>query len=97
TYRCPLRCTYCSNPVEVAAYRAELDTAGWCRVLDEARALGVLQVHLSGGEPVLRPDLAELVAHARALGMYTNLVTSGVPLSAARLAALVEAGLDHLQ
>ncbi|MDQ7904818.1 pyrroloquinoline quinone biosynthesis protein PqqE [Phytohabitans sp. ZYX-F-186] len=97
TYRCPLRCAYCSNPVELSAYRDELSTMDWRRVLDEARGLGVLQAHFSGGEPLLRPDLAELVGHAHVLGMYTNLVTSGVPLDAARLDALVAAGLDHLQ
>ncbi|MEJ3744914.1 pyrroloquinoline quinone biosynthesis protein PqqE [Actinomycetes bacterium KLBMP 9797] len=97
TYRCPLRCTYCSNPVQLSAYRDELPTAAWLRVLTEARDLGVLQVHLSGGEPLLRPDLTDLVAHARRLGLYTNLVTSGVPLTGSRLAALAEAGLDHVQ
>ncbi|GAA2373317.1 pyrroloquinoline quinone biosynthesis protein PqqE [Dactylosporangium salmoneum] len=97
TYRCPLHCTYCSNPVELSAYRDELGTADWLRVLDEARDLGVLQVHFSGGEPMLRPDLVDLVAHARTLGMYSNLVTSGIPLSEARLAALAGAGLEHLQ
>ncbi|GAB3836790.1 pyrroloquinoline quinone biosynthesis protein PqqE [Dactylosporangium cerinum] len=97
TYRCPLHCAYCSNPVQLAAYRAELTTAEWTGVLDQARAAGVLQVHLSGGEPLLRPDLPELVRHASSLGMYTNLVTSGIPLTAARLAALATAGLDHLQ
>lgn len=97
TYRCPLQCTYCANPVELARYRAELDTAQWLRVLDQARALGVLQLHLTGGEPLLRPDLAQLVAHARTLGLYTNLVTSGVPLAAGRAGELAEAGLDHVQ
>jgi PqqA peptide cyclase len=97
TYRCPLRCPYCSNPVDLAAYRDELTTEQWCRVLDEARELGVLQVHLSGGEPLARRDLAALVAHARRRGMYTSLVTSGVPLTEARFAALAEAGLDHVQ
>ncbi|MFG2043463.1 pyrroloquinoline quinone biosynthesis protein PqqE [Dactylosporangium sp. NPDC048998] len=97
TYRCPLQCAYCSNPVELAAYRDELGTAQWCDVLDQARAAGVLQVHLSGGEPLLRRDLPELVGHASRLGMYTNLVTSGIPLDADRLAALLAAGLDHLQ
>ncbi len=81
TYRCPLRCPYCSNPVDLAAYREEMSTEQWCRVLDEARELGVLQVHLSGGEPLARRDLAELVAHSHRLGMYTSLVTSGVPLT----------------
>jgi PqqA peptide cyclase len=97
TYRCPLRCPYCSNPVDLAAHRDELTTEQWCRVLGEARELGVLQVHLSGGEPLARKDLAELVAHSRRLGIYTSLVTSGVPLTEARFAALAEAGLDHVQ
>jgi PqqA peptide cyclase len=97
TYRCPLHCPYCSNPVDLAAYRDEQTTEQWCRVLDEARELGVLQVHLSGGEPLARRDLADLVAHAHRLGMYTGLVTSGVPLTETRLATLVEAGLDHVQ
>jgi pyrroloquinoline quinone biosynthesis protein E len=97
TYRCPLRCAYCSNPIELANYRAELSTADWLRVLGEARDLGVLQVHFSGGEPLLRPDLTELVARASGLGMYTNLITSGIPLDAGRMAGLADAGLDHLQ
>jgi PqqA peptide cyclase len=97
TYRCPLRCPYCSNPENLAAYRGELTTEQWCKVLDEARELGVLQVHLSGGEPLVRRDLADLIAHAHRLGMYTGLVTSGVPLTESRFAALVEAGLDHVQ
>ncbi len=97
TYRCPLRCPYCSNPVDLAAYREEMSTEQWCRVLDEARELGVLQVHLSGGEPLARRDLAELVAHSHRLGMYTSLVTSGVPLTETRFAALAEAGVDHVQ
>jgi pyrroloquinoline quinone biosynthesis protein E len=95
TYRCPLRCPYCSNPVALGT--TELDTETWMRVLDEARALGVLQLHLSGGEPLARKDLAVLVRHARALGLYTNLVTSGIGLSAPRFDELVAAGLDHVQ
>ncbi|HEV2373155.1 MAG TPA: pyrroloquinoline quinone biosynthesis protein PqqE [Streptosporangiaceae bacterium] len=97
TYRCPLQCPYCSNPLDLAAYRKELTTEQWCRVLDEARELGVLQVHLTGGEPLARRDLVELVAHAHRLGMYTGLVTSGVPLTQERFGALAEAGLDHVQ
>jgi len=97
TYRCPLRCGYCSNPLQADPVRDELATGEWLGVLDQARDLGVLQVHFSGGEPVLRPDLADLVAHARALGLYTNLITSGVGLSAARVDRLVAAGLDHVQ
>ncbi|MFI9202385.1 pyrroloquinoline quinone biosynthesis protein PqqE [Streptomyces sp. NPDC053048] len=97
TYRCPLRCAYCSNPLDLAAYDAELTLAEWCRVLDEARALGVLQAHLSGGEPLLRRDLPRIVAHAHGLGLYTSLVTGGQALSVGRLAALTAAGLDHVQ
>ncbi|MFI6448460.1 pyrroloquinoline quinone biosynthesis protein PqqE [Kitasatospora sp. NPDC050543] len=97
TYRCPLHCTYCANPVALDGYREELETGDWRRVLEQARALGVLQVHLSGGEPLLRRDLVALVGHAHRLGMYTNLVTSGIPLEEARVAALAEAGLDHVQ
>ncbi|MER7282980.1 pyrroloquinoline quinone biosynthesis protein PqqE [Dactylosporangium sp. NPDC000244] len=97
TYRCPLRCPYCSNPLELAAYREELTTGQWCDVLEQARAAGVLQVHLSGGEPLLRRDLAELVGRASRLGMYTNLVTSGIPLTDDLLSALLAEGLDHLQ
>jgi pyrroloquinoline quinone biosynthesis protein E len=97
TYRCPLHCTYCANPVELSPYREELTTGAWLRVFDEARELGVLQVHLSGGEPLLRRDLATLIGHAHRLGMYTNLVTSGIPLAPDRLTTLVEAGLDHFQ
>ncbi len=97
TYRCPLHCAYCSNPVELAAFRDELDTAAWVRVVEQARALGVLQTHLSGGEPLARRDLVQIVAAASGLGMYTNLVTSGVALTEQRLDALVAVGLDHVQ
>lgn len=97
TYRCPLHCGYCSNPVALASYKDELSTVDWLRVIEEARSLGVLQVHFSGGEPMLRRDLSTLVAHAHALGMYTNLVTSGIPMKEADLAALAAAGLDHFQ
>ncbi|MCE3550742.1 pyrroloquinoline quinone biosynthesis protein PqqE [Pseudonocardia sp. RS11V-5] len=97
TYRCPLACPYCSNPLDLAGYRDELDTAEWLRVLAEARDLGVLQCHLSGGEPLLRRDLVELVRHATGLGLYTNLVTSAVGLSRRRAEELHEAGLDHVQ
>jgi PqqA peptide cyclase len=97
THRCPLRCGYCSNPVELEAAGRELDTETWRRVLDQAAALGVLQVHFSGGEPSVRRDLEALVAHAHALDLYTNLITSGVLLERARLEALVQAGLEHVQ
>ena len=97
SHRCPLRCPYCSNPLALERASAELDTAQWQRVLREAATLGVLQVHFSGGEPLVRHDLAALVGVARAVGLYSNLITSGVLLDRARLAALVEAGLDHVQ
>jgi pyrroloquinoline quinone biosynthesis protein E len=97
THRCPLHCPYCSNPVELVQRADELDTLTWQRVFDEARELGVLQVHLSGGEPLARPDLPSLVAHASGLGCYTNLVTSGLGLTAERLSDLLDRGLDHVQ
>ena len=97
TYRCPLRCAYCSNPLRVPGRSPELDTATWRRVLREAAELGVVQVNLSGGEPLLRDDLEELVAEARANELYTTLITSGVPLERERLAALAARGLDAVQ
>jgi PqqA peptide cyclase len=97
TYRCPLKCPYCSNPVDLAAHDGELATDDWKRVFEEAEALGVMQVHFTGGEPLARQDLEELVAKARALGLYSNLVTSGIPLTKARLEKLVALGLDHVQ
>jgi PqqA peptide cyclase len=97
THRCPLRCPYCSNPLKLSRASAELDTAAWKRVLGEAAALGVLQVHFSGGEPLVRRDLVELVGHAAGVGLYGNLITSGIHLEADRLAQLVEAGLEHMQ
>ncbi|HEY2730213.1 MAG TPA: pyrroloquinoline quinone biosynthesis protein PqqE [Polyangia bacterium] len=97
SYRCPLACGYCSNPLDLDKHTRELDTAAWKRVLGEAAALGVLQVNLTGGEPLVRDDLEELVAAARTLSLYVNLITSGVPLGAARLARLAAAGVDSLQ
>jgi pyrroloquinoline quinone biosynthesis protein E len=97
THRCPLGCPYCSNPLELEGRERELDTATWKRVLSEAAALGVLHVHLSGGEPASRRDLAEIVRHCAEIGLYTNLITSGIGLTEARVAELVEAGLDHVQ
>ncbi len=97
TYSCPLHCPYCSNPLNLADYREELTTAEWQRVLTEARELGVLQLHLSGGEPLQRRDLVELVASARDLGLYTNLITSALGLSPRRAEQLKTAGLDHVQ
>jgi pyrroloquinoline quinone biosynthesis protein E len=97
TYRCPLRCPYCSNPLELRRYRDELDTDTWKRVLGEAAALGVVQVHFSGGEPLVRRDLPELVAAARGVGLYTHLSTGGTLADAAALARLRQAGLDAVQ
>ena len=97
TYRCPLHCVYCSNPVELARTGQELGTDEWLRVLREARALGAVQLGLSGGEPLARDDLEPIVAEAHALGFYTNLITSGVGLTEGRLRALKGAGLDHIQ
>lgn len=97
THRCPLRCPYCSNPVELARASAELSTDEWARVFAEAASLGCLQVHLSGGEPTARRDIAEIVAAARGAGLYTNLITAGVLLDEALMARLVAAGLDHVQ
>ncbi|MGB6386328.1 MAG: pyrroloquinoline quinone biosynthesis protein PqqE [Terriglobales bacterium] len=97
THRCPLHCVYCSNPLELTSRKEELATADWLRVFSEAAALGVLHLHLTGGEPLARPDLTELIAHARQSRLYTNLITSGIGLTRERLAQLVEAGLDHIQ
>lgn len=97
TYRCPLHCVFCYNPVDFARQEDELDTEGWLRVLREGRELGAVQCGLSGGEPLLRDDLEVIVAEAHRLGYYTNLLTSGVGLTEARAAALKDAGLDHVQ
>lgn len=97
THRCPLHCVYCSNPRQLVAAKAELTTGEWVRVFQEASHLGVLHLHLTGGEPAARVDLQDLIAAGHRTGLYTNLITSGVGLSDARLAALVEAGLDHIQ
>jgi pyrroloquinoline quinone biosynthesis protein E len=97
THRCPLGCPYCSNPVALEPPRDELSFEVWARVFREAAALGVLQVHLSGGEPAARRDLAEIVSSAREAGLYTNLITSGVGLTAMTLGELVKRGLDHIQ
>jgi pyrroloquinoline quinone biosynthesis protein E len=97
TYRCPLRCVYCSNPLDHARHRDELDTDTWMRVLREAEDLGVVQLNLTGGEPLVRDDLEALVAEARRLDLYTNLITSGIPLTRERLARLRELGLDNVQ
>ncbi|GLO72822.1 coenzyme PQQ synthesis protein E [Phaeobacter inhibens] len=97
TYRCPLSCPYCSNPVEMAKKDSELSTAQWADVFAQAAKLGVLQLHLSGGEPASRRDLVELVTAARAAGLYTNLITSAIGVTERRLAELDAAGLDHIQ
>ncbi len=97
THRCPLSCPYCSNPLELTRQERELDTATWVDVFRQAADLGVLQLHLSGGEPASRRDLTELVAGAREAGLYTNLITSGIGLTERRLRELDEAGLDHVQ
>jgi PqqA peptide cyclase len=95
THRCPLHCPYCSNPVELS--RAELPAEAWMRAIDDADALGVVQLHLTGGEPLLYRDLEAVIARGRRREMYVNLITSGVPLTRERFAALCEAGLDHVQ
>jgi pyrroloquinoline quinone biosynthesis protein E len=97
TYRCPLRCLYCSNPVDFALTRDELSTTQWCRTLSEAAELGVVQVHLSGGEPMLRDDLSELIRHARQCDLYTNLITGGTLIDEDKLRRFHEAGLEHIQ
>jgi PqqA peptide cyclase len=97
TYLCPLHCPYCSNPLNLGDYRDELTLAEWSRVLAEAHDLGVLQLHLSGGEPLLRRDLPEIIARARELGLYTNLITSALSLTEAKAEQLKAAGLDHVQ
>lgn len=97
THRCPLHCVYCSNPLEMIAAKSELSTEEWTRVLQESAKLGILHAHLTGGEPLARQDLSELVKAAHAAGLYTNLITSGIGLSEERLATLVDAGLDHIQ
>ena len=97
THRCPLHCVYCSNPLELAAASSELKTEDWLRVFAEAARMGVLHLHLTGGEPLARADLEELTAAAHRCGLYTNLITSGLGLSRERLECLVDFGLDHIQ
>ncbi|MGH8012052.1 MAG: pyrroloquinoline quinone biosynthesis protein PqqE [Candidatus Binataceae bacterium] len=97
TYRCPLHCVYCSNPVDYARRQAELSTKSWIKILSEARALGAVQLGFSGGEPLMRDDLEALVREGHAFGYYINLITSGIGLNERRIAALREAGLDHIQ
>ena len=97
TYRCPLQCPYCSNPLEIANYKNELGTDEWLKVLREARKLGAMQLGLSGGEPLVRKDLELIVKEGADLGYYSNLITSGVGMDEERVVALKEAGLDHIQ
>jgi pyrroloquinoline quinone biosynthesis protein E len=97
THRCPLHCPYCSNPLDLIRAEAELGTEDWKRVFSQARNLGVLQLGLSGGEPLLRKDLEELAAEARRQGLYSTLVTSGLGLTRPRAERLKDAGLEHIQ
>lgn len=97
THRCPLQCPYCSNPVALERPAEELSAAEWARVFDEAAALGVVQLHVSGGEPLARRDVMEIIAAARAAGLYVNLITAAVNLTPERADALVQAGVDHVQ
>jgi pyrroloquinoline quinone biosynthesis protein E len=97
THRCPLHCLYCSNPIELQRAEDELSTEVWQRVFQQAAELGILQLHLTGGEPLARKDLPELISAARAAGLYVNMITSGIGLAEDRLRALLDAGLDHLQ
>ncbi|AFQ50820.1 pyrroloquinoline quinone biosynthesis protein PqqE [Burkholderia cepacia] len=97
TYRCPLQCPYCSNPLDFSRQGAELDTKQWFRVMAEAREMGAVQIGFSGGEPLVRQDLAALIGEARRLGYYTNLITSGIGLTEQRIVEFRRAGLDHIQ
>jgi pyrroloquinoline quinone biosynthesis protein E len=97
THRCPLHCVYCSNPLELTSRGQELETSDWTRVFSEAAELGVVHLHLTGGEPLARADLDKLIAAAQQARLYTNLITSGIGLSRERLASLVDSGLDHIQ
>jgi PqqA peptide cyclase len=97
THRCPLHCVYCSNPQELTARANELPTESWKRVFEQAADLGLMQLDLTGGEPLARPDLTALIQSARAAGLYVNLITSGLPLDEKRLDELILAGLDHFQ
>ena len=97
THRCPLQCPYCSNPLQLHAAGEEMDTGAWIGVLEQAAEMGLLQVHFSGGEPTVRKDLDQLVGRAEELGLYTNLITSGVLLDRRRLEQLIDRGLQHVQ
>ncbi|HVY06347.1 MAG TPA: pyrroloquinoline quinone biosynthesis protein PqqE [Burkholderiales bacterium] len=97
TYKCPLHCVFCYNPVDYTRYGEELSTEDWLRVLRQGRELGATQLGFSGGEPLMRDDLEVMVAEARKLGYYSNLITSGIGLNEKRIAAFKEGGLDHIQ
>ncbi len=97
THRCPLHCVYCSNPKEFTRRERELPASAWARVLGQAAEMGVLQADFTGGEPLARPDLVEIIRAARGAGLYASLITSGLPLDEKRLEEIVGAGLDHLQ
>lgn len=97
THRCPLHCAYCSNPVELAKREHELSTQEWIRVFTEASELGVVQLHLTGGEPLMRPDVDQLIRQARELGFFVNVITSGVGVTEKRMQQLADAGVDSLQ
>src|SRR5580658_238741 len=97
THRCPLHCVYCSNPLEMQRRSEELPTADWISIFQQAGEMGVLQLHLTGGEPLARTDLAELVKAGRSAKLYINLITSGVGLDESKLNSLIGAGLDHIQ
>ncbi len=97
SHRCPLRCPYCSNPLELDSRNKELDTATWFRVFSQAAKMGMHQVHLSGGEPTVRPDLEQIIRHCAKVGLYTNLITSAVLLDDKRVHSLKQAGLEHVQ
>lgn len=97
THRCPLKCVYCSNPIEMQKQQSEVSTAVWIRVIEDAAKMGVVQLHFTGGEPTLRDDLLTLVKTGRAAGLYINLITSGIGLNEEKIASLKEAGVDHIQ
>ena len=97
THRCPLSCPYCSNPVQLELKSNEIDTELWKKALSDGVKIGILQAHFSGGEPTARKDLEILVSHASKIGLYTNLITSGVLINEERLRKLYDAGLDHVQ
>ncbi|MGA9765255.1 MAG: radical SAM protein, partial [Rhodomicrobium sp.] len=97
THRCPLQCPYCSNPIRLLKAGDELDTQAWLSAFSQAADLGILQVHLSGGEPTIRQDLEELVKALSSRGVYTNLITAGVTLTQDRIKQLAACGLDHIQ